>query len=368
MDIKAYFEGIEDFRMKNKCSHLLSDILMIGLFTYLSGGEDYEDMVLFAESNEDFIRKYCVLPNEIPSHDTFNRVFSTIKPEVIQKCLDDCAKTIVDTLDEKQICIDGKKIKGVNPRAKGNSGLYIVSAWVSENEICVGQQRVEEKSNEITAIPKIIDGLDIEGAIITIDAMGCQKEIAKQIIDKKGHYLLSLKENQLDLFEDTKLGFKLKSTDCFSDEWEYSSARFETRKCSVIAAKDVLLEENLSAWAGLKTLIKIESTRQIDGNTTEETRYYISSEEGFSACYYNSLVRGHWGIENKLHWHLDVTFREDACKARKGYAAENLSTLRKLCLQIIKNQKDKLSLRKRRLKAAYSIEYLEQLLSQISCV
>ena len=185
MDIKAYFEGIEDFRMKNKCSHLLSDILMIGLFTYLSGGEDYEDMVLFAESNEDFIRKYCILPNEIPSHDTFNRVFSTIKPEVIQKCLDDCAKTIVDTLNEKQICIDGKKIKGVNPRAKGNSGLYIVSAWVSENEICVGQQRVEEKSNEITAIPKIIDGLDIEGAIITIDAMGCQKEIAKQIIDKK---------------------------------------------------------------------------------------------------------------------------------------------------------------------------------------
>ncbi|WP_394363743.1 ISAs1 family transposase [Capnocytophaga canimorsus] len=188
----------------------------------------------------------------------------------------DCGKTILDTLGEKQICIDGKKIKGVNPRGRGNTGLYIVNAWVSENELCIGQKKVADKSNEITAIPEIINSLDVENAIVSIDAMGCQQR---------------------------------------------------------------------------------------------ETRYYISSEEGLSADYFNELVRGHWGIENKLHWHLDVTFREDSCRARADrFSAENLSALRKLALQMIKNQKDKLSLKKRRLKAAYNTDYLKDIIQKFSCV
>lgn len=368
MDLVSYFSEIEDFRMVNKCNHLLSDILLIGLFTYLSNGEDYEDMVLFAENHPDFVGEYCQLPNGIPSHDTFNRVFSSLNPSVLNKCLTDCGRAILDTLSEKQICIDGKKIKGAVPRSRGNSGLYIVNAWVSENELCIGQRKVEEKSNELTAIPEIINDLDIENAIVSIDAMGCQKEIASLIIEKKGHYLLSLKSNQSELFDDVVCGFKAKSSDCFSEQWEYSSSRFEVRKCRILQAKDVLLSENLLAWAGLKTLIQIESERHLGGEIQKETRYYISSEEGLSAAYFNALVRGHWGIENKLHWHLDVTFREDACRARAGFSAENLSSLRKLSLQIIKNQKDKLSLKKRRVKAAYNTDYLKEIIQNFSCV
>ncbi|WP_172916166.1 ISAs1 family transposase [Capnocytophaga canimorsus] len=368
MDSVSYFSDIEDFRMVNKCNHLLSDILLIGLFTYLSNGEDYEDMVLFAENHPDFVREYCKLPNGVPSYDTFNRVFSSLDTSVLNKCLMDCGKAILDTLGEKQICIDGKKIKGVNPRGRGNTGLYIVNAWVSENELCIGQKKVADKSNEITAIPEIINSLDIENAVVSIDAMGCQKEIASLIMAKKGHYLLSLKSNQSELFEDVVCGFKARSSDCFSEEWEYSSSRFETRKCRILQAKDVLLDENLSVWAGLKTLIQIESERHLGADIQKETRYYISSEEGLSADYFNELVRGHWGIENKLHWHLDVTFREDSCRARAGFSAENLSALRKLALQMIKNQKDKLSLKKRRLKAAYNIDYLKDIIQNFSCV
>lgn len=368
MDLVSYFSDIEDFRMVNKCNHLLSDILLIGLFTYLSNGKDYEDMVLFAENHPDFVREYCKLPNGVPSHDTFNRVFSSLDTSVLNKCLMDCGKAILDTLGEKQICIDGKKIKGVNPRSRGNTGLYIVNAWVSENELCIGQKKVADKSNEITAIPEIINSLDIENAVVSIDAMGCQKEIASVIMAKKGHYLLSLKSNQSELFEDVVCGFKARSSDCFSEEWEYSSSRFEIRKCRILQAKDVLLDENLSVWEGLKTLIQIESERYLDADIQKETRYYISSEEGLSADYFNELVRGHWGIENKLHWHLDVTFREDSCRARAGFSAENLSALRKLALQMIKNQKDKLSLKKRRLKAAYNTDYLKDIIQNFSCV
>lgn len=367
MDLVGYFSDIEDYRMVNKCNHLLSDILLIGLFAYLSGGEDYEEMVLFAENHYDFVKEYCQLPNGIPSHDTFNRVFSSLNPSVLNQCLEDYGKTIIDTLSQKQICFDGKAIKGVNPRGRGKS-YYIVSAWVGENEICIGQKKVDDKSNEVTAIPELIDSLDIENAMISIDAMGCQKEIASLIIEKKGNYLLSLKGNQSELLDDVICGFKTKSSDSFSEDWEYTGGRFETRKCSILSAKEVLLEENLSLWSGLKTLIKVESSRQMGDEISHETRYYISSQEGFSASHYNALVRGHWGIENKLHWHLDVSFREDSCRARKGYAPENLSALRKLALQMIKNQKDKLSIKKRRLKAAYNLNYLKDIIHNFSCV
>ena len=190
--------------------------------------------------------------------------------------------------------------------------------------------------------------------------MGCQREIAKQIVDKGGHYLLSLKANQQELYDDVVCGFKSES---ISEEWEYDHGRIEVRKCSIISSKNALLDENQEQWYGLKTLIRVEASRTVKDKETKETRYYISDEEGLSAAYYNSLVRGHWGIENHLHWHLDVTFKEDASRARKGNAPENLSTLRKLALQIIKEQNDKLSMRKRRLKAAYDIKYLEKLLN-----
>jgi predicted transposase YbfD/YdcC len=361
--IYDYLSGIEDYRIEKKCLHKLSDILFIGLATYLSNGEDYEDMVLFSHTHESFLREYIELSNGIPSHDTFNRVFSMLNPDILRQCLNDYGKDIVGLLAEKQICLDGKKLRGVSPTSRGNQGLYIVNAWVAENRLCIGQKKVEDKSNEITAIPSLLDEIDIEDAVVSIDAIGCQRSIAQQITAKKGHYLLSLKENQGSLYEDTLYGFRTNRPLSVSEEWEYAHGRYETRKCSILNAKEVLLKEHLEQWAGIQTLVRIEACRETNEKKTTETRYYISDETGLNAHYFNALVRGHWGIENHLHWHLDVTFREDNCRARKGYAAENLTTLRKIALQIIHDQHDKLSLKKRRLKAAYDMKYLKQLLS-----
>jgi len=318
--LQSYLSDISDFRIEKKCIHKLSDILFIGLLTYLSNGEDYEDMVLFGKSHEEFLREFTALPNGIPSHDTFNRVFSVLEPELLRKCLNDYGKDIIGLLSEKQICLDGKKLKGVCPTSRGNQGFYIVNAWVAENRICIGQKKVEDKSNEITALPLLIDELDITDAVVSIDAIGCQREIAEQITLKKGHYLLSLKENQSALYEDTVCGFKARPCESISEEWEYDHGRFETRKCSIINAKDALLPENLNQWSELKTLIRVEASRIIKDKQTKETRYYISDEAGLNAAYFNALVRGHWSIENHLHWHLDVTFKEDDSRARKGNA------------------------------------------------
>jgi predicted transposase YbfD/YdcC len=360
--IQSYLSGTADFRIEKKCRHLLGDILFIGLLTYLSNGEDYEDMV-FGKTHECFLREFTALPNGIPSHDTFNRVFSVLEPDLLRKCLNDYGKDMAGLLREKQICLDGKKHKGVSPASKGNQGFYIVNAWVAENGLCTGQKKVEDKSNEITAIPLLIGELDITDAVVSIDAVGCQREIAEQITGKGGHYLLSLKENQSGLYEDAVCGFKACSAESTPEEWEYDHGRFELRKCSIIKAKDALLPETQAQWSTLKTLIKAESSRIIKDRQTKETRYYISDEEGMSYVYFNAPVRGHQGIENHWHRHLDVTFKEDDSRARKGNAPENLSSLRKSALQIITEQNDKFSLKKRRLKAAYDMQYLKKLIT-----
>jgi predicted transposase YbfD/YdcC len=360
--INEYFLGITDPREEHKCKHKLSDILLIGLFTYLSNGEDYEDMVLFTSSKGHLLKDYLELPNGIPSHDTFNRVFQILDCNLLKKCLTDYGKSLIDILAEKQICLDGKKLRGVNPTSRGNKGLFIVNAWLSENRLCIGQSRVDDKSNEIEAIPKLLKEIDITDAVVSIDAIGCQKEIARQIKQQKGHYLLAVKKNQNELYEDVLCSFKANKSISIVEEWEYSSNRFESRKCSILSAKSSLMEDVFSEWEGLQTLVKIETSRIIREQKTIQTRYYISDEIVLDAKYFNHITRGHWSIENHLHWHLDVTFNEDSCRARKGNAPENLATLRKLALQIITEHKDNLSLKKRRVKAAFDIEYLQQLI------
>lgn len=194
--ISEYFSEIEDRRVAYKCKHKLSDILLIGLFTYLSNGEDYEDMVLFGSTKGHLLKEYLSLPNGVPSHNTFNRVFQILDCGVLKKCLTDYGKELIDILSEKQICLDGKKLKGVSPTSRGNQGLYILNAWLSENKLCIGQERVDDKSNEIEAIPYLLKEIDIKDAVVSIDAIGCQKEVAKQIIEQGGHYLLAVKKNR----------------------------------------------------------------------------------------------------------------------------------------------------------------------------
>jgi predicted transposase YbfD/YdcC len=361
-DISEYFASVKDPRVVGRCAHLLSDILLIAICTYLVGGSDYQDMVLFGKERGKSLEGLLVLPNGVPSHDTFSRVFSLLDSASLQKCLADYGKDILAILSEKQIAIDGKKLRGVSPTTRGNDGLYILNAWVCENGLCIGQQKVEDKSNEITAIPQLLDMLDIEEAVITIDAIGCQSRIAEQIVDKSAHYLLSVKGNQQELFDDVECAFKVNSGITGNQQWEYDHGRFETRTCSILPAADYLLEENLRHWKNVSTLVKIESVRQTKNETSREVRYYISDELINNAAYFNRLARGHWAIENNLHWHLDVSFKEDACRARDGNEPQNLSTIRKLALQIIAGQKDKLSLKKRQLKAALNNQYLISLL------
>ena len=361
--LHTLFAEVDDPRVVNRCRHKLSDILFIALSTLICNGEDFEDMVEFAHQRYDWLSTILELPDGIPSHDTFNRVLQRIEPTALQKCLSEDGHMLLDTLNEKQIVLDGKKLRGASPTSKGNNGLYILSAWVSENNLCVGQTKVEDKSNEITAIPQLLDTLDIQGATVSIDAIGCQKGIATKIADQQAEYLLSLKKNQRETFEHVEDSFRFNDGTCFNEEWEYDHGRYETRKCALIKLSEIDRRgEVYSQWKDVRHLIRIQASRQSSTGTTHETRYYLSNATLSDPAYFNKLVRGHWSIENQLHWHLDVTFGEDACRARSQHAPENLNILRKIALQRISQMKDKLSKKKRRYRASLNNDYLKQVL------
>lgn len=360
--IPFYFSTITDPRVEGRCLHLLSDILLLGLCTYITGATDYQEMRMFGLDRSSSLGDLLSLPNGIPSEDTFERVFKSIDPIELQSCLHTYGLSILSELAEKQIVIDGKKQRGVSPTTKGNKGLYLLNVWVSENRICIAQEKVEDKSNEITAIPNALSSIDITDAVVSIDAMGTQREIAELIVDKGGHYFLALKANHKSLYEDVECAFKMHQGYDSDQTLDADHGRIETRHCSILPAQEFLMNETCQPWKELHTIIRIESTREVKGKTTQETRYYISDEKELSAKYFNALARGHWGIENQLHWHLDVTFKEDQCRARIGYASQNLSVLRKLALQIVTKQKDKLSVKRRIYKAAIDPDYLKKLL------
>lgn len=362
MNPSKYFSEVTDPRVTGRCLHLLSDILMIGLCTYLTGGTDYEDMRLFTLERGEKLKDMLSLPHGVPSKDTFERVFQRIDPTELEHCLCSYGKSILSDLSEKQIVIDGKKQSGTLPTSRGNKGLYILNAWVSENGFCIYQKKVEDKSNEITAIPEVLSAIDIEDAVISIDAMGTQREVVDLIFEKKGHYLLSVKGNQKSLYEYIECAFKVHGGLDSDTTVGKDHGRIEVRKCSILPAVEYLLPETIQSWKGLGRIVKMESSREMNGKTALETRYYISDEQGLSVSYFQKIIRGHWSIENQLHWHLDVTFKEDDCRARKGYSSQNLSVIRKVALHIISEQKDKLSLEKRLYKAALDINYLKKLL------
>lgn len=370
-NLKKALKLLPDFRQAGKTLHLLSDIVMTGLLTVLCNGQDFQDMEIFGREEGHKLKSYLKYPNGVPSHDTFERVFKSISPIYFIKILTTYSECFIDILSEKQICIDGKKLRGVLPTSKGNSGLYLLSAWVSENRLCIGQEKVKDKSNEITAIPVLLSGIDITNAVVTIDAIGCQTEIVEQICEQGGEYLIALKGNQGTLLADVSSAFKLDDKSIEMSQWidEDNGSRKESRRCSILEAKTVLPKEQLNNWRNLSTLVRVESIRE----GVKDERFYISSEKDLGGInkplYFNSLVRGHWGIENHLHWHLDVTFKEDASRARDKFAPQNLAILRKLALQMIQHAKPhfKLSLAKIRYKLSLNINSLIELL-QFSCV
>ena len=319
-------------------------------------------MVEFGTQREEWLREFLGLPNGIPSHDTFNRVLQLIDPNALSTCLGQDGEFLLGHLDQKQLCFDGKKLKGTSPHSKGNQGLYILNAWVAENRVCIGEKKVGKKSNEIKAIPELLGELDITGSIVSIDAIGCQREIAEQIMDQEADYLLAVKKNQKELFEQIQDSFLLNAAQIWDEQWEYDHGRYEKRTCEILPAQQMLLPELSDQWKGIRMLVKIEAYRETKGKKSTEIRYYISSSSSDNPRYYNHLVRGHWGIENQLHWHLDISFSEDASRARKGFAPQNLAILRKMALHRIAQMKDKLSMKKRRFRASLNNDYLLKVL------
>ena len=315
----------------------------------ICGAESWNSIEEFGKTKIDFLRTFLKIPNGIPSHDTINRVFSNLRPKVFEELFIKWVEDIKDESIKKEvISIDGKCIRGSKDTFHEQSPIHMVSAWASENELVLGQIKVDEKSNEITAIPQLLRLLDIEGSIITIDAIGTQTSIAETIIQNKGDYILSVKGNQQSLLEQIQGRFEHQTPSSTDTVTEKGHGRIETRTCEVIINLEFV--DNRIFWKGLKSVIKITSSREIKQKTSTEVRYYISSLEASSAEF-NKFIRQHWGIENKLHWTLDMVFDEDRQRKRSKNAANNFSYIRKIALNTLKKDTSKASLVTKRLKA-----------------
>ena len=358
---------IPDHRVTGRCSHLLVDIIVIAIIAILCGADDWNSIEGFGKAKQEWFRRFLQLPSGIPSHDTFRRVFARISPSAFQECFIAWVRDVAGTI-EGVIAIDGKTLRRSHDRGIGKKAIHMVSAWAAENSLVLGQVKTDEKSNEITAIPELLKLLDINGCIVTIDAMGCQKVIAKQIIEKNGDYVLALKGNQSGLQEAVEavfqeadiVGYKNFPVDYFETS-ERSRNRVETRRHWTIDCDESF--EHSKVWEGLNIIGMVECERTLNGATTIEYRYYIGSIEN-NAQLFGKAVRDHWGIENKLHWRLDMGFREDESRIRKGHSAENFAVMRHFAINLLKQDKlTKLGVKNKRLKAGWDDEYRIDLLS-----
>jgi len=357
---------IPDPRVTGRCDHLLVDIIVIAITAILCGADDWNSIEGFGKAKEEWFRRFLQLPSGIPSHDTFRRVFARISPSAFQECFIEWVRDVAGTI-KGVIAIDGKTLRRSHDRGLGKKAIHMVSAWAAENSLVLGQVKTDEKSNEITAIPELLQLLDINGCIVTIDAMGCQKAIAKQIIEQKGDYVLALKGNQSGLHEAVEavfekadsVGYNDSSVDYFETS-ERSRNRVEIRRHWTIECDGLF--EHTKLWEGLNIIGMVECERTLNDTTTIEYRYYIGSIEN-NAQLFGKAVRDHWGIENKLHWRLDMAFREDESRIRKGHSAENFAVMRHFAINLLKQDKlTKLGVKNKRLKAGWDDEYRVNLL------
>jgi len=333
------FEQLEDNRRSLSKLHNLNDILVMAIIAVICGADSWNDIQEYCLAKEEWLSKLLKLQNGIPSHDTFNRVISSIDSQSFEKYFIEWVSTLITLTGQKEIInIDGKTIRGAKQHGK-KSPIHMVSAWACENNLVLGQIKVNEKSNEITAIPELLEILSLENSIITIDAMGCQKEIASKIIEQKADYVLAVKENQAQLYENIEDEFRFSNEIETSQDVDCGHGRIETRKCSVISNFKHI--ENQDKWKNFKTIIRIESTREFknsDKPKENAVRYYIASLNA-KANEFQHIIRSHWSIENKLHWILDVAFLEDQSRKRDQNAAQNFSVLNKIALNLLKNDK-----------------------------
>lgn len=357
-----FFTELDDPRIDRCKEHLLEDILFITIAAVICGAETWNDIENYGKSKEDWLRKHLNLPHGIPSHDTFNRLFSLLDPKQLENSFIKWVKSLAEITSGEIVSIDGKTIRG--SRNKGSKTfVHMVSAWANTNHLLLGQVKVDEKSNEITAIPKLLEILELEGCIVTIDAMGCQTEIADRTIEKGADYILSVKRNQGSLEEGITDTVRFTKPVDEYEETDYGHGRIEQRKCSVYT--DFTLIENASKWRNLKAVVKIDALRTIKATGTEEreTRFYITSLAPNAKVIAHG-VRSHWGIENSLHWVLDVSFGEDKSMKHNQNAIENFSIINRIALNLVKNEKSKKrSVKGKRLDAGWNNDYLLKILT-----
>jgi predicted transposase YbfD/YdcC len=372
LSIVHHFAALTDPRVRRTRQHCLNDIIVIAICGFVCGCKSWEQVAIYGRQQADWFRTFLELPNGIPSKDTFRRVFARIKPYAFERCFRSWVKALAETLGIKHIAIDGKTARRSHDRGAGKAALHLVSAWAAENHLTLGQVACAAKSNEITAIPQLLELLELAGAIVTIDAMGCQKEIAAKIRAGGGHYLLAVKDNQPNLLADIQQCFqteldKPQGQGKFSEHQTTTvgHGRVEQRLYYTIDRPQGL--RDLKLWKDLRTITMVVSERQQKGaEPTVETRYYIGSK-ALQAKANGRYIRGHWGIENTLHWTLDMVFDEDRNRTRKGHGPENIALLRRLAISILKNDtRLKTSLPTKQFHALLDHRVLERMLVEFS--
>jgi predicted transposase YbfD/YdcC len=366
--IVTAFSTVKDPRRTGRTfGHPLQNLISIAICAIIGGANDWVGICLFAENRKDWFAKFLDMKNGVPSHDTFCRVFAQINPEEFEASFQDWVNSICVGLKINHIAIDGKALRGSKNSTQGIECIKLVSAFATNINLTLAQTDVDEGSNEITAIPKLLKMLEISGAIVTIDAIGCQTEIVEQIIEQKGNYIIAVKENQPNLHEAIDEKFKkMDDMENNQQEWEHHSTtetnrgREETRHCYKTEAN---FEDDIKKkWKNVKSVIVIVSEREVNGKKSTEVRYYISSCDK-SAEAFSKLIRDHWKIENKCHWTLDVTFQEDKSRVRRRNGARNFGLLRRLVLSLLKQkQQKKQSINAIRVTACMNTEYMESIL------
>jgi predicted transposase YbfD/YdcC len=365
--IVEHFRTLEDPRIERTKKHLLLDILVIALCTLLTGGEGFQDMALFGKSKQAWLQTFLALPHGIPSHDTFGRVFARLNPQRFQQCFLSWTQAVAQLTQGALVSLDGKTVRASFDRATASSPLHMLSAWCSDQGgLVIGQIKTEAKSNEITAIPDLLQLLVLQGCIVTIDAMGCQTAIAEHIRDQGGDYLLALKSNhkkaytavKQHLHEHIEHQLAWRTAENFFDAFDDSHGRTVRRRVWTIT--DLAALPELAKWPGLQSVIAVETIRMAHQHApvTSDYRFYISSLAR-SATAFVAMIRQHWDIENKLHWSLDVTFNEDRCRIRKDHAAENMVAVRHIALNLLRQEHShRRSLRQKRLLCGLDEHYL----------
>jgi predicted transposase YbfD/YdcC len=371
-DLTKHFDGVEDPRVRGRCEHKLSDIIAIAVVGVICGANSWSEIETFGKAKEEWLRQYLELPNGIPSHATFGRVFGLLEGEAFEVGFASWVEASFKRRAGQVVAVDGKKARGSHQRGIGQEAIHLIRAWASEDRLVLGQQKVAEGTNEISTIPDLLQTLNLVDCIVTIDAIGCQKEIARTILDRKADYVLAVKDNQANLRQDLEDWFVHAQQSQFESmihdfhqTINKTSGRIEIRRCWAIA--DPLAFEYIrhhQGWPGLHTIVMVERERRHIDRVQHELSFFISSLPP-DAQRLLQCIRDHWSIENTCHWTLDVIFNEDASRVRIGHGPQNFAIIRHFALNLLKHDSSKGSLNQKRLRAALDDSFRSQLLSHV---